>query len=944
MRRPAVRPILASRRARLVLAAALGLALILVAARVSRFGVTARASTVAAGQWVYLSDLTWSEASTGWLGVANEQVPARDGSFHGGALSLGGVRFEKGIGTFPLSEITYELDGQYTEFAAQIGLDDEALSGDSAVRFLVFLDEALVFETGLIRPGDLQRRVEIPLAGARQMRLVVDSPPDRAKDGFADWADARLLKTIAALGDPQAAPNMVKAQERQKSLAAARQKDDAAVRARGLKLTSSLPEALTRSHASGERPTGLYDPPTRRLWLSDGSVALALGLAGDSFAAMSLLDLETRQPRILDAAGMLSVNGAEYLLNTATRPDGANAYTFSALDDPVLGAGTRLELRLVTRDKQWHPVLRFTLFAGGSLVYEMGLLDDPAAVQSTPVFHFFDESAAESLWVGERAEYLSDFSRLRYARVYDDGIVRRESVGGGKPIFIWSNRSQKGLLLALLEEASSPTHFRIQVEPGQVQARWGLSAGQATATVGTSLWSPRLYVEATSGVDLNRAFGNLNRVFDRLYPEAPMPGWIRFQWLSWYAYNMDIGEDVLQRQADYIAANLADLGTWNILIDAGWYVSEGRPESDWRHVDLDKFPGGLRQMVDSFHAQGMRVVLYLSVPYIDSREQSHDWLGMRAIIDQHPDWLQVLGGDEYRQSFAFDFRNPEVRAYWSAVMEDFFVKYAVDGIKVDGIGNAEGAIVSGDKLDSFGLVDDVNQQTMTIYEFFHREATHRRTDAYLETGWLSPTFARPYVHTFRYGDEAPVFSSPYPFPGLVQHVDYAIIQKQILGQRPNMGAIYDDASQSVVNRWWLEAGLALGTHVTIGFDLTSLTQEALSDYRSLLTLRSLYGDNYLWRPAAPDLRHATRWCYLPGRSQPGPEPDRRAGPSVRAWAAPATRGGSATGANGLRCGRRAVPAAYHSVHSDHASPEFPPVYRAHGAGGAVDKQFLRCTG
>ncbi len=33
----------------------------------------------------------------------------------------------------------------------------------------------------------------------------------------------------------------------------------------------------------------------------------------------------------------------------------------------------------------------------------------------------------------------------------------------------------------------------------------------------------------------------------------------------------------------------------------------------------------------------------------------------------------------------------------------------------------------------------------------------------------------------------------------------------------------------------LEAGLALGTHVTIGFDLTRMDQEALSRYRSLLT-------------------------------------------------------------------------------------------------------------
>ena len=27
-------------------------------------------------------------------------------------------------------------------------------------------------------------------------------------------------------------------------------------------------------------------------------------------------------------------------------------------------------------------------------------------------------------------------------------------------------------------------------------------------------------------------------------------------------------------------------------------------------------------------------------------------------------------------------------------------------------------------------------------------------DGYVETGWLTPTFARAYAHVFRYGDEA----------------------------------------------------------------------------------------------------------------------------------------------------------------------------------------------
>lgn len=802
-----------------------------------RLGVSMPPQAVSVGQWIPLSDVEWETASSGWLGVANEQVPARDRAFHGGRLSLDGQQYDKGIGTYPLSEITYNLYEEFGEFQAEVGLDDAALASDAAVRFLVFVDGALALEIGPMRPGDRPRHVQVSLAGASQMRLVVDAPPDRAKAGLSDWADARLLKLITTLGEPQLDESTAQGQERRASQAAARNNDRAAVVAKASAQAAALPEELKRTRNAAERPVGLYDAASERAWLSTGRVALGVGVRRAGLATITLLDLVRQEPVVLNADAAIEVDGRVYVLGRDCRlipsPD---AYTINPVVDPLLGNGTLLVLRLVTRDGLWHPQLRFSLFGNGAMLYEMSLADDVFADQASVIFHYFyGESVAPAFWIDEESEYLSDFSRLRYGRVYDDGILRREPVGGGKPLFIWSGSRPRGVLMSLLEETAAVTLFTIQVEPGRSQGRMGLRAGAALNQPTEGVRSPMLYLERTTNVAMNRAFTGLRHVLDTLFPSAPVPAWAKFQWLSWYAYNMDISEAVIQRQSQYIVANLNDLGAWNLLVDAGWYVSEGRPESGWRTIDSAKFPRGLRPMVNDLHARGQKVVLYLSVPYLDSRQREYDWLGLSGIIERHPEWLLLLGGDENRLSYVFDFGNRDVQDYWSQVMDDFFTTYDVDGIKIDGIGNAEGAMLSPEKLDPFGLVDQVNGQSMPIYRFFYEQATRRKSDAYVESGWLTPTFARPYAHTFRYGDEAPDFHSPYPFPGMVEHIDYAILQKQVLGQRPNMGAIYGDPNESKVNRWWLQAALALGTHVTIGFDLTAMSEETLDGYRRLMT-------------------------------------------------------------------------------------------------------------
>ena len=167
-----VQPRKMSRRKFLAMSAALAFSLAN-AGRPPSHALAQRADVPAKEDWAYLSDLEWDDATTGWLGIANEQAPARNGAFHGGAITLNSASYEKGIGAYPLSEITYSLDGNYLEFDSDIGLDATAGGSDASVRFLVFADDALMFESGYMAPDDPPQQVQVALAGARRLR----SPP-----------------------------------------------------------------------------------------------------------------------------------------------------------------------------------------------------------------------------------------------------------------------------------------------------------------------------------------------------------------------------------------------------------------------------------------------------------------------------------------------------------------------------------------------------------------------------------------------------------------------------------------------------------------------------------------------------------------------------------------------------------------------------------------------
>jgi hypothetical protein len=166
------------------------------------------------------------------------------------------------------------------------------------------------------------------------------------------------------------------------------------------------------------------------------------------------------------------------------------------------------------------------------------------------------------------------------------------------------------------------------------------------------------------------------------------------------------------------------------------------------------------------------------------------------------------------------------------VVDDFLVKYGVDGIKIDGLADPEGQLT--DVLARQHASDVAPYLPATdILRLIAEQMETRRPGAYLESGWINPVFAHPYAHTFWWGDNWPDFAREYPFGGLAEHIEYAVFQQVALGQRAKLATVWGEPNGKGV-RSWFAAGLALGAQVTAGFDLTAMSPQSLSELRCLL--------------------------------------------------------------------------------------------------------------
>jgi hypothetical protein len=145
------------------------------------------------GQY-YLSDLAYTVVSNGWGNAEKDRSNGETGAADGKTITLNGTTYTKGIGVHAASEITFNLNGQYTQFLADIGLDDEVGTRGS-VMFQVYLDNVKVFDSGAMTGSSITQQVNLTnLSGKQQLRLVVTDAGDGNAFDHADWANARLIR------------------------------------------------------------------------------------------------------------------------------------------------------------------------------------------------------------------------------------------------------------------------------------------------------------------------------------------------------------------------------------------------------------------------------------------------------------------------------------------------------------------------------------------------------------------------------------------------------------------------------------------------------------------------------------------------------------------------------------------------------------------------------
>ena len=138
----------------------------------------------AAAAPVWLDELDVSQTTQGW------GEPHKNQSVEGHALSIGGAAFQHGLGTHAESELRLNLNGGAEKFFASVGVDDEAMTHPGSVEFSVIGDGQTLWHSGVMRPGDPAKALEINLTGVKMLVLQVGDAGDGIDYDHADWANA----------------------------------------------------------------------------------------------------------------------------------------------------------------------------------------------------------------------------------------------------------------------------------------------------------------------------------------------------------------------------------------------------------------------------------------------------------------------------------------------------------------------------------------------------------------------------------------------------------------------------------------------------------------------------------------------------------------------------------------------------------------------------------
>ena len=140
-------------------------------------------------QVVWLDELDLSAMESGW------GTPSSRKSVDGNNLSIAGQKFGRGVGTHAVSTFMLRLDGKGNRFTASVGVDDEVGSNKASIGFYVLGDKKVLWESGVMKKGDVPKRIDLDIKSIRLLGLLVTDADDGIDYDHADWCDAKLELT-----------------------------------------------------------------------------------------------------------------------------------------------------------------------------------------------------------------------------------------------------------------------------------------------------------------------------------------------------------------------------------------------------------------------------------------------------------------------------------------------------------------------------------------------------------------------------------------------------------------------------------------------------------------------------------------------------------------------------------------------------------------------------
>lgn len=141
---------------------------------------------------------------------------------------------------------------------------------------------------------------------------------------------------------------------------------------------------------------------------------------------------------------------------------------------------------------------------------------------------------------------------------------------------------------------------------------------------------------------------------------------------SWYNYYQNIDEDKILNCLDSIDVNKFNL----FQIDDGYQCFVG----DWMDIDRNKFPNGLKNIVEKIHQKNLKAGIWLA-PFVCEKNS--------RVFNEHynflalDDYLQpIKAGGNWSGFYALDLQKEEVKDYIKTCLE-YFIELGFDFFKLD---------------------------------------------------------------------------------------------------------------------------------------------------------------------------------------------------------------------------------------------------------------------